>query len=147
MKAQSTTTMIHTIYALLNRRNEKIILPIFYLKAFLSKFSHLFSSQLRLKQNSPLMILLPSKKPNLERLKPFRILTLIRSVDIGHSIKINDITGFLNYIMNIFSINISDDLTESSSLWLHSLKLDRRSNVEAITKRCRKSTNSSQRFS
>lgn len=146
MKFQSTTTMIRTISALLNRSKEKIILPTFYLKNFLSKFSHLFSSQSHQKSNSHLMILLSSKKLNLERLKPLRTLTLTRNADTGHSIKINDITGFLNYIMNIFSINTLDDLTESSSRWPHSLKLDRLSNAEAITKRCRKSTNSSQKF-
>lgn len=87
------------------------------------------------------------KKQNPEKLKPSKIPTQTKNVGIGHRMKINDIIGFLSYIMNIFSINISDELIESLSPWPHSLKLGKLNNVEAITKRCRKSTNNSQRFS
>lgn len=73
--------------------------------------------------------------------------TQTRNVDIGHRMKTNDITGFLSYTMNIFSINTSEEPTESLSRWLHSFKHGKHNNVEATTKRWRKSTNTFPRFS
>ena len=87
------------------------------------------------------------KRPNHEKLKPFRIPIQTRNVDTGLRIKTNDIIGSLSYIMNIFLINTSAEPTEFSSRWRLLLRREKPNSAGATIKRWRKSTNISQKFS
>ena len=87
------------------------------------------------------------RKQNPERPKQWRTPTQARNVVTGLQTKINDTIGSLSYIMNIFSISTWGERTESSSPWLPSLRQEKPSSAGATTRRWRKSTSISQKYS
>ena len=87
------------------------------------------------------------KKQNHEKLRPSKTPTQTKNAATGHRIKINDIIGFSSSIMSIFSISTSGERTESSSPWPPSSRREKPSSAEAIIKRWKRSTDTSQKFS
>lgn len=86
------------------------------------------------------------KRLNREKPEQSRTRIRARNVGIGHRMKTNDIIGSLSYIMSIFLISTWEGPIEFSSQWLPSSIHGKQSSAGATTRRCRKNTNTFQRF-
>lgn len=104
------------------------------------------SDRFHKKYNSPSATWPWQKRPNPEKPKPSKTPIPTKNVDTGPQTKTNDTIGSLSYIRNIFSINTFAGPTVSSSPWPLSLRRGKPNNAGAITKRWKRSTNTSQKY-
>ena len=99
-----------------------------------------------LKFNSPSMTTPQQKRLNPGRPKPLKTLTQTRNAGIGHQMKINDIIGSSKFIISISLTSTCEEQIEYLNRWPISSRREKHSNVEAIIRKCRKSTNIFQKF-